>query len=106
MNSRRCRLRSDPSLSASVVWNTFPVPPLAAQCRAEITAAGAGVLAARSPQWSLARQYSPGTMPAPLAVAHAELDALVDKAFGATDGCPDERGRQRLLFARYLDLRS
>jgi len=100
------RLRSDPSLSASVVWNTFPVPPLEAQCRAEITAAGAAVLTARSPQWSLARQYSPDAMPAPLVAAHAELDALVDKAFGATGGCPDESGRQRLLFDRYLDLSS
>jgi N-6 DNA Methylase len=98
------RLRSDPSLSASVVWNTFPLPPLASAQRAALTEAGAAVLSARSAGVPLARQYAPGAMAADLLAAHAELDALVDKALGASQQCSDGSTRQRLLFARYADL--
>jgi N-6 DNA Methylase len=98
------RLRSDPSLSASVVWNTFPLPPLAAAQRAALAEAGAAVLSARMSGVSLARQYTPGAMAAPLCEAHTELDALVDKALGSSGRCRDEPARQQLLFARYADL--
>jgi hypothetical protein len=100
------RLKSDPSFSASLVWNTLPLPPLTPVMRADSVAAGAAVAAARAlcPGVCLARQYAPGRMSAPLLAAHAELDALVDAAFGAAGRCPDEASRQRLLFTRYVDL--
>ncbi len=98
------RLRSDPSLSASVVWNTFPLPALTPGQRTEIIRAGAGVLAARTAGTPLARQYAPGAVRAPLAAAHAELDAVLDRALGAPVTCPDATARQRLLFARYAEL--
>ncbi len=98
------RLKSDPSFSASLVWNTLPLPPLAPAQRAGIVAAGATILAARVAGASLAHQYSPGRMATPLLAAHAELDLLVDMAFGAVVGCRDDSDRQRLLFARYADL--
>ncbi len=98
------RLKSDPSLSASVVWNTFPLPVLTAPQQRELSAAGAAVLEARDPRRSLARQYAPGALAAPLREAHLALDELVDEAFGAPGRCTGERDRQRLLFDRYLDL--
>jgi hypothetical protein len=97
------RLKSDPSFSASIVWNTLPLPPLAPARRAEIAAAGAAVLTARG-TGPLARQYAPGRMSAALRTAHVELDELVDRAFGATGRCVGETERQRLLFARYAEL--
>ena len=36
--------------------------------------------------------------------AHANLDVLVDRAFGATTPCGTERERQQVLFARYDEL--
>lgn len=100
------RLESRPSFSNTLVWNNLPLPPLTTQTRKKILSAGEAVQAARDlhPNRSLAEHYNPLAMNPALIVAHNKLDAIVDRAFGATKTCANERERQALLFARYQEL--
>lgn len=100
------RLKSDPSFSSTITWNNFPLPELTAEQRDSISAAGRKILAARNqrPEWSLDQHYAPLGMSLPLIKAHDDLDALVDKAFGASRRCRTELERQELLFARYGEM--
>ena len=100
------RLKSDPSFTNTIVWNTLPLPATSATQRQEIIACGSGVLAARQlrPGMSLAQQYDPDSMTPELIAAHLDLDAAVDRAFGARGGCASELERQELLFTRYAEL--
>jgi hypothetical protein len=96
------RLKSDPSFSNTVVWNTLPLPPVGRELRQRIIAAGQSIVDARAAGVPLARQYDPSAMAPALVAAHEALDALVDLAFGGS--CASERERQRILFARYQEL--
>ena len=100
------RMKSDPSFTNTIVWNTLPLPPVGAQVRSQIIEAGRGVLAARElkPGNSLAEHYEPGSMTAELLAAHQTLDRVVNRAFGAAENCATERERQKVLFARYEEL--
>lgn len=100
------RIKSDPSVSSSMVWNTFPLPELDKKMREKTVAAGKKVLAAREmrPERSLADHYAPLAMPPELVKAHDALDREVDKAFGAPRKLTTERQRQELLFANYAKL--
>jgi hypothetical protein len=93
-----------PRFTNTVVWNTFPFPPIASTMRKRIAEAGQGVLEARDPARTLAQQYEPGAMGTELLAAHRRLDALVNKAFGAKDALTAERDRQRVLFGHYAEL--
>ena len=97
------RIKSDPSFSIVLVWNTFPVPELDEQTRQRIISAGKQVLAARElhPERSLAEHYAPLTMEPALIKAHNALDKEVDKAMGAPRKLTTERQRLELLFANY-----
>lgn len=59
------RLKSDPSFSNTVVWNTLPLPKLDDGMRRGVIDAGRGVLDARAnhPGQSLADLYDPDVMP-------------------------------------------
>lgn len=100
------RLKSDPNFSNTLVWNNFPLPEVTSDLYEAIVEAGAAVLETRAafPGRSLADLYNPLAMEPSLLKAHAELDVLVDKAFGAKKrpGSPDER--QTILFERFLAL--
>ncbi|EXG79334.1 DNA methyltransferase [Cryptosporangium arvum] len=96
------RMKSDPSFTNTVVWNTLPLPPVPPEARHRVTAAGKGVLSARKPNASLASQYAPDTISARLLCAHQKLDALVDHLFGVTE--PNDRARQAALLTRYAEL--
>ena len=100
------RIKSDPSVSSSLVWNTFPVPSLGNTSKERIIAAGKKVLEARElhPERSLADHYNPLTMDPTLLKAHDALDKEVDKAFGAPRKLTTERQRQELLFENYSKL--
>lgn len=100
------RLKSDPSFSSSLVWNNLPLPQVNPATRKKIIAAGQGVIRARAlhPDRSLAEHYNPLAMDPALVAAHRKLDAVVDRAFGATKTLTTERERQAILFQRYLDL--
>lgn len=96
------------SLSASVVWNNLPLPPVGRETRQRVIAAGQTVLRARElrPGLSLADAYSPLSMDPALVRAHDALDAEVDKMFGARGRLRTERERQALLFAKFAELSS
>lgn len=100
------RLKSDPSFTNTIVWNTLPLPMVSPATRGAIITAGRRVLAARElrPNASLAEQYDPARMAPELMEAHSLLDEAVDRAFGATSGCRSDLERQELLFTRYAEL--
>lgn len=100
------RLKSDLRFSNTVVWNNLPLPPVDADLRQRIIAAGREIEGARAqrPERSLAQHYVAEAMTPELSEAHANLDTLVDRAFGAAAPCRTERERQQVLFARYNEL--
>ena len=100
------RIKSDLRFSNTIVWNNLPLPHVESKTRSKVIAAGEGVLAARALHGdrSLAEHYHPLAMDAGLIAAHNKLDALVDRAFGSTRTCANERERQSILFARYQEL--
>lgn len=100
------RLKSDPSFSNTLVWNNLPLPPVDDALRQQIIDAGQGVLDARAlhPERSLADHYNPLAMAPELLKAHAALDRVVDRAFGATTGLRSNEERLQLLFERYSEL--
>lgn len=100
------RMKSDPSFTNTIVWNTLPMPGIEPGLRTAIVDAGQRVLEIRgqSPDLPLAQQYDPKSMADTLVEAHRELDRLVCVAFGARDLLESDRDRQRLLLQRYEDL--
>ncbi|MCJ8503490.1 class I SAM-dependent DNA methyltransferase [Kocuria flava] len=100
------RLKSDIRFSNTLVWNNLPLPAVEKAIRQEIIEAGRGVLAARDfhPEYSLAEHYKLHGMDPQLKKAHDELDAVVDRAFGAKRTCTSEKQRQEVLFARYAEM--
>lgn len=100
------RLKSDPGFSNTVVWNTLPLPKLDDGMRQAVIDAGRGVLDARAnhPGQSLADLYDPDVMPVDLRKAHRQLDAVVDKAFGAKRPCGSNDERLRILFNNYVHM--
>lgn len=91
------RLKSDPSFTSTVVWNTLPLPRTSARVRREIAAAGRRVYAARDANQDLSAQYA--SMSTSLTAAHASLDSLVDDMFGVI-----RRTRREALLTSYVKL--
>lgn len=56
------------------------------------------------PERSLADHYNPLAMTPKLLKAHAALDRVVDRAFGATIPLRSNEERLQLLFERYAEL--
>lgn len=100
------RLKSDPSFSNTLVWNTLPLPKVADSVRQSVIAAGKRVLEARElhPERSLEDAYNPDAMDPTLISAHHALDRVVDKAFGGRKALDSEADRQRVLFLRFEEL--
>lgn len=103
MKSIGGRLKSDLRFSSTYTYNTFPLPPITASQRAEVSAAALRIQATRLSKTgaSLAQLYAAGREPAELIAAHEHLDSLVDALFGAA---PEMESRQRALFASYIEL--
>lgn len=97
------RMKSDPSFTNTIVWNTLPLPEVDEAWRSEIVEAGKRILAVRAetPDASLGQQYEPTAMRPELVAAHRHLDALVCRAFGAEANLARFEDRQRLLFECY-----
>ncbi|MFG1920516.1 DNA methyltransferase [Cryptosporangium sp. NPDC048952] len=93
------RIKSDPSFTNTVVWNTLPLARVSPDARLRVAQAGRNVLVARNPSASLAAQYSQNTMPSALVSSHREIDAVVDALFGMHEG-----SRQEVLLKRYAEL--
>lgn len=96
------RLETRIQYGAYIVYNNFPVPPLSASVKEQLTTAALRVLDVREYhcERTLAELYDPDLMPDDLRQAHAEVDALVDSVYSKRGYETDE---QRLsdLFAMY-----
>jgi len=100
------RIKSDLRFSNTVVWNNLPLPGVSDRLREQVIAAGRGVLNARAlhPKRSLADHYNPLAMDPALLKAHAALDRVVDRAFGAPRALATNEQRLEILFKRYAEL--
>ncbi|WP_427776847.1 type IIL restriction-modification enzyme MmeI [Bifidobacterium bifidum] len=100
------RLKSDPSFSNTLVWNTLPLPRLSDEQRQQVIDASKRILEARANHsgQSLADLYDPTFMPVDLRKAHEQLDKVVDIAFGAVKPCADDEERLRILFTSYAEI--
>ena len=100
------RLKSDPSFSNTLVWNSLPLPALDSDLKAEIIQLGNEIIKVRDTfaGKSLADIYNPLGMSPSLIKAHENLDRLVDKAFGAKKPMSNNIERETLLFEQYLTL--
>ncbi|MFB9960878.1 DNA methyltransferase [Agromyces bracchium] len=99
------RLKSDPSFSNTLVWNTFPLRQLTDGERGRLIDAGKKVLEARNdaPGRTLADLYNPLAMPKSLVDAHLALDRAMDATFGFRKA-PTDLERQKRLFERYVEM--
>ncbi|MGM1030616.1 MAG: class I SAM-dependent DNA methyltransferase [Actinomycetota bacterium] len=99
------RLKSDPSFSNTIVWNTLPLPAVDEKHRESIIAGGRAVLDARAlhPDRSLAEHYNALAMAPALLKAHRQLDSAVDAVLGLR-GKVEELDRQRALFKSYATM--
>lgn len=92
--------------SKDIVYNNFIWPEVKNNSVVKnITQSAQAVLDARAahPGATLADLYDPRMMPPDLVKAHAELDALVDKAYGLKPTCTDAE-RVAHLFKLYSDI--
>ncbi|MEG9884120.1 MAG: type IIL restriction-modification enzyme MmeI, partial [Hyphomicrobiales bacterium] len=64
-------------------WNTFPVPTLTAQNKADLTLCAKTILLAREAHFPspIAELYKPGAMPENLRYAHARNDEMVERIY-------------------------
>ena len=96
--------------SANLVWNTFPVPPLTSQNKADLTRAAENILLAREAHFpaTIADLYKPASdkhpgMPEDLRAAHAENDRILEEIY---IGRPFRNDTERLekLFEMYAEM--
>ena len=77
------RLRNDFSYGNKLGWNTFPVPPLTEQNKADLTRCAEDILLAREAHFpaTIADLYDPETMPANLRAAHERNDETLERIY-------------------------
>jgi hypothetical protein len=99
------RIKTDYRYSASLCYNTFPVPALSDEHLDRLAGHAFEVLEARE-RYSgrtLGNLYLPEEMPADLKRVHERLDSTVDALYGVS---PKRTGIERLelLFERYEEM--
>lgn len=80
------RLETRLSYANTLVWNTFPLPPLSERRKAELEEHWWAIDEARKEAGfgrSLGDLYAPANMPRPLRRAHEELDETTETIFGS-----------------------
>lgn len=99
------RLKTDYRYSASIVYNTFPVPKIDAQMKEKLTLTAINILAIREnySHLTLADLYDPDLMPNDLKKAHEENDIQVEKLYKANPFKSNE-DRLRVLFLNYIKM--
>jgi hypothetical protein len=77
------RMRTDFSYSNTLGWNTFPLPKLTAQNKADLTRTAEGILLAREAHFpaTIADLYDPEAMPDDLRRAHEENDEVLERIY-------------------------
>lgn len=96
------RLKTDFRYSGTIVYNNFPVPPLSAPAKEQLTEAALRVLDVREyhSEKTLGELYDPDLMPDDLRLAHQDLDELVDAVYRKRGFDSDEE-RLSHLFGMY-----
>lgn len=77
------RMRTDFSYSNTLGWNTFPIPVLTEQNKADLTACAEAILLAREAHYpaTIADLYAPETMPDNLRMAHERNDEVIERIY-------------------------
>jgi hypothetical protein len=77
------RMRTDFSYSNTLGWNTFPVPTLTTQNKADLTRCAEDILIARESHFpaTIADLYDPETMPENLRAAHDRNDETLERIY-------------------------
>lgn len=77
------RMRTDFSYSNTLGWNTFPVPLLTEQNKADLTACAEAILLAREAHFpaTIADLYAPDSMPDNLRHAHERNDEVLERIY-------------------------
>ena len=97
------KLKTDYRYSAGLVYNTFPVPKISEQAKAEIEDCVFEMLDYREISGkTLAELYDAKKMPEELLEIHQRLDLLVDKLY-QTKAFADDQERLSLLLNMYKD---
>lgn len=101
------RMKTDYSYSNKMGWNTFPVPPLTDQNKADLTCCAEDILLAREAHYpaTIADLYDPETMPANLRAAHERNDETLERIFIGRRFKNDTE-RLEKLFALYSEMTS
>lgn len=99
------KMKSDYRYSASLGYNTFPVPPLNLIQKEKLNDSAMNILMAREnhTEMTLAQMYDPDKMPEDLRNAHDANDLLVDKLYQDKAFLNDEE-RLAKLFSMYEEL--
>ena len=95
-------MRTDFSYSNTLGWNTFPVPRLTEQEKAELSRHAEDILLARETHFpaTIADLYDPDTMPANLRAAHDANDETLERIYIGRRFRNDTE-RLETLFAMY-----
>jgi hypothetical protein len=77
------KLKTDFRYSNTLGWNTFPVPRLTAQDKADLTRTAENILLAREAHFpaTIADLYDPDAMPDDLRRAHDENDEVLERIY-------------------------
>ena len=77
------RLRTDYSYGNKLGWNTFPLPKLTEQNKADLTTCAENILLAREAHFpaTIANLYDPETMPENIRRAHEENDEVLERIY-------------------------
>jgi hypothetical protein len=77
------KLKTDFRYSNTLGWNTFPVPPLTEQNKADLTACAENILLAREAHFpaTIADLYDPEAMPENLRHAHERNDEVLERIY-------------------------
>jgi len=77
------RMKNDYSYSNKMGWNTFPVPLLTEQNKADLTVCAENILLARETHFpaTIADLYDPDTMPDNLRMAHERNDEVLERIY-------------------------
>lgn len=99
------KIKSDYRYSNSLGWNTFPVPPLTEQNKADLTRCAEDILLAREAHFpaTIADLYDPETMPTDLRAAHERNDETLERIYLGRRFKNDTE-RLEKLFALYTEM--
>lgn len=77
------KLKTDFRYSSTLGWNTFPVPTLTEQNKADLTRCAEEILLAREAHFpaTIAELYDPGNMPDNLRQRHEQNDEVLERIY-------------------------